>query len=132
LNVNKSKSDSLTSGFGFTMVEIIVSLALLGTALIAVFTALRTTATAAHHSRMLTRSVLLAESLLADTLNSENLTFKTTTGKNEVFQWEIKVAPTTKENLAAISVKIKWLEQQRKQQYQLLTLLQMKTRFEGK
>jgi len=114
------------------MVEIIVSLALLGTTLIAIFGALRTTSNAAHHCRMLSRSVLLAESLLADTLNSQDLAFKSSAGKNGLFRWEIKIAQTPQENLGALCVKIKWMEQQRKQQYRLFSLVRMKTRFEGK
>lgn len=116
----------------FTLVEVIVALGILAVAFLAVFTALRTCADAAHHAQMLTESVLLAETLLTQTALAQNLAFQTTTGSQGPFTWQVQVLQTPVENLALIAVKIEWTQQQRKQQYDLVSLLRIKPAFQGK
>jgi general secretion pathway protein I len=115
----------------FTMVEVIVALAILGVTLIALFGAMRTCAAAAHHNRMLTGAVLLAESLLTETLLAENPTFQTTRGRKGLYQWQVQVAPTPVENLAAVKVTIQWARQPHPQSYELVGLLHVKASLEG-
>lgn len=112
---------------GFTMMEVVVALVILSTTIIAVFGAMQTCATAAHHTRMLTRSVLLAESLLVETRLSGNTAFETREGKEERYNWKVQIVPTPVESLGAIHVCVEWREQQRQQQYELLSLVQMKS-----
>ena len=109
------------------MVEIVVALTLLSITVIAVFGALRMCARAAYHSRMLTKSVMLAESLLTETKMSGNTVFETTQGQDGSYYWKIQVAPTLVESLGAVVVQVQWQEQQRPQQYELFSLIQMKT-----
>jgi hypothetical protein len=109
------------------MIEIIVALTILSVTIVAVFGSMRMCATAAHHTRMLTESVLLAESLLAETKVSQNAVYETREGQKDLYQWKVQVAPTPVENLGAIHVQVQWLEQQRPQQYELFSLVQMKT-----
>lgn len=112
---------------GFTLVEVVVAIALLGTTTIAVFCAMRSCSTASYHSRMLTKSVLLAESLLVEARLDENAVFQTKQGQEDVFKWRVKIAPTSVEDLGAIHVLVEWWEQQRHQQYELFSLVQMKS-----
>lgn len=112
---------------GFTMLEIVVALVILSTTIIAVFGAMRTCARAAHHTRMLTQSVLLAESLLVETRLSENTAFKTREGQEDRYNWKVQIIPTPVESLGAIHVCVEWREQQRQQQYELFSLVQMKS-----
>jgi len=112
---------------GFTMMEIIVALVILSTTVIAVFGAMQTCARAAQHTRMLTQSVLLAESLLVETRLSENTTFETREGHEDRYDWQVQIVPTPVESLGAICVCVKWREQQRLQQYELISLVQMKS-----
>lgn len=114
------------------MVEVIVALAVLGTSIIAVFGAMSTCSMAAHHTRMLTKSVLLAESLLAEARLTENAVFETKEGREGSYRWQVRIAPTPVENLAAIHVQVKWQEQRRQQQYELFSLIHMKPLIEGK
>lgn len=114
------------------MVEVIVAIALLSTTTIAVFCAMRTCSTAAHHTRMLTRSVLLAESLLVEARLAENTVFETKEGQEDLYRWKVQIASTPIENLGAIHVHVKWQEQQRQQQYELFSLVQMKSFTERK
>jgi len=109
------------------MVEIVVALAILSVTIVAVFGAMRTCATAAHHTRMLTKSVLLAESLLAETRMSENTVYETREGRENLYQWKVQIAPTPVESLGAVHVQVQWQEQQRQQQYELFSLVQMKS-----
>jgi hypothetical protein len=114
------------------MVEVVVALAILSTTIIAVFGAMRTCATAAHHNRMLTRSVLLAETLLVEVRLSEIAVFETKEGREDSYQWQVRIVPTPIENLGAIHVQVRWQEQQREQQYELFSLVQMKSFMERK
>lgn len=122
---NKTRSDS--GAAAFTMVEIVVALTILSVTMVAVFGSLRMCATAAHHNRMLTKSVLLAERLLTETMISDNTIYETREGSEDLYQWKIQIAPTPVENLGAVHVQVQWLEQQRLQQYELFSLVQMKT-----
>jgi len=117
---------------GFTMMEVVVALVILSTTIIAVFGAMRTCATAAHHTRMLTQSVLLAESLLVETRLSENTAFETREGQEDRYNWKVQIVPTPVESLGAINVCVGWQEQQRQQQYELFSLVQMKSFTERK
>jgi hypothetical protein len=109
------------------MVEIVVALTILSITIVAVFGAMRTCATAAHHTRMLTRSVLLAESLLVEARLSDNAVFETRQGQDDLYRWTIRIVPTPVESLGAIHVQVQWQEQLRPQQYELFSLVQMKS-----
>lgn len=109
------------------MVEIVVALTLLSVTVVAVFGALRTCTRAAYHSRMLTKSVMLAESLLTEAKISGNTAYETTEGRDGSYNWKVQVAPTPVESLGAVVVQVQWQEQQRPQQYELFSLIQMKS-----
>ena len=117
---------------GFTMVEVVVALAILSTTILAVFGAMRVCSTGAHHARMLTRSVLLAETLLAEAMLSERLVFETTRGQMDAYSWEVRTMATPVDNLGAIHVKVTWREQQREQQYELLSLVHKGPSMQGR
>ena len=114
------------------MVEVLVALTILATTLTAIFAAMRTCSTASHHTRMLTRAVFLAESLMTQSRLSQDISFKTTQGKQDPFGWLVQIAPTPVENLGAIHVQVKWHEQNRKQYYDLVSLTHIKIKIEGK
>jgi len=117
---------------GFTMVEIIVALAILSTSMLAVFGTLRMCTTAGSSSQRLTESVLLAEELLAQTTLNNKITYQTTRGSEGQFSWQIQTAPTGMDNLAAVCVKVQWLNQQKPQEYQLYSLMHIPVLMEGK
>lgn len=129
---NQCKARSKKTTLGFTMVEVIVAIAILSTGIIAVFGAMRICSTAAHHTRMLTKSVLLAEALLVEVRLSENAVFETKEGREGSYWWKVRIVPTPAENLGAIHVQVRWQEQQREQQYELFSLVQMKSFMERK
>ncbi len=118
--------------YGFTMVEIIVALAILSTSMLAVFGTLRMCTTANSGSQRLTESVLLAEKLLAEATLNNKITYHTTKGSEGHFSWQIQTAPTGMDNLAAVSIKIQWLDQQKPQEYQLYSLMHIPALMEGK
>ena len=117
---------------GFTMVEVIVALAILSTSMLAVFGTLRMCTTANSSSQRLTESVLLAERLLAETTLKDSITFHTTKGYKDRFSWQIQTAPTRMDNLAAVYVTVQWIEQQKPQEYQLYLLMHIPVLMEGK
>lgn len=116
---------------GFTMVEVIVAMTLMGTTMTAIFVVLRMCSSVSNHTRMLTGSVLLAENLYTEIRLNENTAFETKEGQEDLYSWETKIAPTTLDNLGALHILVKWKEQQRQQQYELFSLIQMKS-FTGK
>ena len=95
--------------------------------MIAVFGAMRSCAAAAHHSRLLMQSVLLAERLLVETKLQENLAFERRKGQNERFSWQVHIVPTPIETLGAIHVRVNWPEQGREQQYELFSFVHMRS-----
>jgi Tfp pilus assembly protein PilV len=109
------------------MIEVVVALALLATSVMAVFGALRTCAGAAYHARMLTQSVLLAERLLVSAKDRETPAFETTQGQQEPFAWTVQTVQTPVDDLAAVCVRVRWQEQQREQEFELRSLVQMKS-----
>ena len=116
----------------FTMVEVIVALVILSTSLIAVFGAMRTCSGAAHHTRMLSKSVLLAESLLTEVKLNKNPVFETKKGQEDLYRWQVQIASTPVENLGAVCVQVKWQEKQRQQQYELFSLVHIESFIKGK
>ena len=110
---------------GFTLVEVIVSLCILGFSMVAVFATLNTCAIAAHHTRMLTQAVLLAESRLVETRISDIRAYDTQTGQQDPFSWQVKILPTPIEGLGAIRVRVTWREQERPRHYELRSLVRM-------
>lgn len=117
---------------GFTMVEIIVTLAILSTSMLAVFGVLRMCTYANTASQRLTESVFLAEKLLAETTLNDKIIHHTAKGSQGQFTWQIQTAATGMDNLAAVCVTVEWLEQQKPQQYQLYSLVHIPTLMEGK
>ena len=98
---------------------------------LAIFTALRAGHSAAVQSRTLTEAILLAETLLTETITTDNLEFKTTTGTRDRLQYRIQIAPTPSDNLAAIHIRISWPFNERRRHYELLTLRCIEPVFEG-
>jgi type II secretory pathway pseudopilin PulG len=111
----------------FTLAEVIVAVAVLGISVVAVFGAMRTCSKATHHGKLLNRAVVLAEAQLANVRVSDNPTFGTTEGQSDRFKWQVQLVSTEIEALAAVRVTVTWQEEQRSQQYELLSLLKMKT-----
>lgn len=117
---------------GFTMVEILVALAILSTSMLAVFGVLRMCVTANSGSQRLTEAVLLAESLMAETTLDTITTYQTVNGSKGLFSWQVQTAPTGMDNLAAVCVKVQWLDQQKPQEYRLCSLMHIPALMEGK
>ncbi len=115
----------------FTMIEVIVSLAIMATALLAIFTAMRSSASAAIQAGTLAKATLLAETLLTETLTKDDLDFNTTHGKRDRFQWKIQIATTPIDNLAAVNIKISWPFANGSRNYELLTLRCIEPKFQG-
>jgi hypothetical protein len=109
------------------MAESIVALAILSTALIALFGVLRQCAMAATQSRMLTKAVLLAESRLGEAKLDSNPSFGTTKGENDEFKWQTAIKQTDIDSLAAVEVIVSWIQQQQQKSYRLISMMKMKS-----
>jgi prepilin-type N-terminal cleavage/methylation domain-containing protein len=117
---------------GFTMVEVIVAMAVLSTSMLAVFGVLRMCVSADSTCQRLTESVFLAEKLLAETAFNDKITYRTTMGSSGQFSWQIQTAPTGMVNLAAVSIQVQWFEQQKPREYRLYSLMHIPALMEGK
>ena len=109
------------------MLEAIVALSVLSISLLAIFGAMKASANAAHHSRMQTRAFLLAESKMVEARLTRQSSYGITEGQHGRFRWEVSIEPTTVEDLCAVTVRIKWMEQGREQAYELISFIQMKS-----
>jgi len=117
---------------GFTLIEVLVSMAILSTSLLAVFGVFRQCSTASVTSQRLTDSAFLAEKLLIETSLEKNISFQTKEGQEGPLSWDVKTSPTQIENLAMIEVNIKWLQQMTQKNYTLRSLLAIQPQYEGK
>ena len=109
----------------FTLVEVIVAMALLAFTITAAMGALGRCAVASNHARRLSQAVLLAERLLNETRLTPQTNYATHQGDEDTYQWTVSLDPTPIENLGAVHVLVLWQEQQRPQQYELLSLINM-------
>jgi prepilin-type N-terminal cleavage/methylation domain-containing protein len=125
MDVDRDRTTTRTTAF--TIVEVIVAMALLGIGMVAVFGTLRTCAEAAHHARMLMHAVYLAERLLVEAGLEESPAYGTVKGQEERYVWNVRTAPTSVEDLGVICVRVNWPEQGRTQQYELLSFRYMKS-----
>lgn len=112
---------------GFSMLETIVALSVMSISLLAIFGAMRASANAAYHSRMQTKAILLAESKMVEAKLTRQSTYGITKGQHDRFRWEVSIEPTTIESLGAVTARIKWMEQEREQAYELISFIQMKS-----
>ncbi|KKL90659.1 hypothetical protein LCGC14_1902470 [marine sediment metagenome] len=113
----------------FSILEVIVAMVILGVGMIAILAAMRSSANASHHSRMQTRAVLIAETQLVNTRLTDLTSYMTTQGqsKDGRFNWQVQIAPTSKENLGRVQVTVNWQEGHRKNNYDLISFAQMKS-----
>jgi len=115
----------------FTLIEIIVSITILSTSLLAVFGVFRMCSSASVTSQRLTESVLLAEKLLVETTLEKNIRFQTKSGKEGFYDWQIKTSPSEIESLAVIEVTVIWHQQMNEKEYTLKSLLHIPPQYEG-
>lgn len=124
--------DCCRNSSGFTIVEVVVAIAVLSTSMLAVFGTLRICASANNTSQRLTESMLLAEKLLAEISLDDRIIYRTIKGDEGLFHWQVKTVPTGLDNLAAISVMVEWLDQQKTKKYQCYSLIHIPASIEGK
>lgn len=107
---------------GFTMLEVVVALAVMSISVLAVFGVMRACSLASGQSTFLTESALLAERLVTETSLKKPVVYQTTQGTEGRLHWTIKVAPTGMDNLASLSVKVS-PQQQPQRYFELLSLI---------
>lgn len=110
---------------GFTLVEVIVAMALLSISLMATFAVLHRCANAAHHAHCLSEAALMAERLMNEVRLGDRAQYHQLSGQESHYTWQVQVAPTPLDNLGAVCITIEWLEQNRAQQFELLSLIKM-------
>jgi prepilin-type N-terminal cleavage/methylation domain-containing protein len=111
---------------GFTLIEVVVAMALLGFSLMATFAVLNRCAVGSFHAKRMSQAMLVAERILNEIRLGDRRAFVVTEGTEESFIWQSAIRSTEFENLGAVSVVVSWTEQNRKQAYQLLSFVQMK------
>jgi type II secretion system protein I len=134
---SKPKSRSSLQPTGFTLIEVIVAMAVMATSMLAIFGVLGMCAAADSRCKELTKAVLLAERLLAEkrlveTVYQNTAAYQTKKGTDGRFDWQIETAPAGKDHLAAVSVEIRWRNQNKLQCYHLCSLIQIRSTLTGK
>jgi len=109
----------------FTLVEVVVAMALLGFSMMATFAVLNRCSVAAHHAGCVSASVLMAERLINEVRMGSRSTYESTSGREGDYAWQVDVMPTPLDNLGAVCVTVQWREQGRAQSYELVSLSKM-------
>ncbi|MCK5600270.1 prepilin-type N-terminal cleavage/methylation domain-containing protein [Candidatus Pacearchaeota archaeon] len=107
---------------GFTMLEVVVALAVMSISVLGVFGVMRACSFASGQSTFLTESTLLAERLVTETSHKKPVVYQTTQGTTGWLHWTITVTPTGRDNLASLSVKVS-PQQQPQRYFELLSLI---------
>lgn len=110
---------------GFSLLESMIALAIMSISLFAIFTTLRSAASAIHTKNIEARALLLAETKLNETKIGKLTSFETNSGKMDRFTWEVKISPTYNESLGLIKSSVSWMEKNIEYKARLNTFVKM-------
>ena len=98
---------------GFTLLEVMVALAIISTSLVVLLSSQNANITRSHYADCLARAAMLAQKVVSEG-DVNSLIDGSSEGKEEsgniVFRWEKTVAPSMVEGLKKLSVLISWGE----------------------
>ena len=100
-----------------------MALGIMASSLLATLGVVRKCARVSYHNQQLSGSVHLAERLLGELRVNPPTALEEREGEEENYTWEMTIAETPVEGLAAVLVTVKWREQNREQDYELVTLV---------
>ncbi len=92
----------------------------------AIFGTLSVSSTMAHHTRMLSKAVFLAERVLTEAKLTEITDYDTKPGQEGSFNWIIQVTRTPVDGLGAITVKVTWQEKGQAKHFSLRSLVRVR------
>lgn len=96
---------------GFTLIEVMVAIAIISISLIVLLYAQNANITRSYHARCLTDAALLAQKILSENTSSK-VELGSWEGKEEHDQvtlyWEKKVEPSIVEGMRKVTIKISW------------------------
>ena len=110
---------------GFSILESIIALTIMAISFVAIFSTIRTAASAIHHKNIETQALLLAETNLSETKLGKLTNFNSTSGKSGRFTWQIDILTTESETLGLIKSQVIWFEKNTENKVSLKTFVQM-------
>ena len=108
--------------YGFTVVEAMVAMTVLGVGLVAVFGSLRIANSLAGQIRQQEAAQLLAERRMTTLLARPIEQMGIQTGQEGIFTWNEEVRPSRNPDVAEVVVTASWMHQGRPLRFQLLSL----------
>lgn len=116
---------------GFTLIEVLVALAILGLSSVVLFGVFRQALSQEHKDAMSMRARILAQSLLNDTLGSSNVSIGMRSGQaNDSLHWTIALTPYRETDQAAslftvdkATIAVSWETSDGPRRYSLATLI---------
>ena len=112
---------------GFTLLEVMVALAVIGVALVAVLRSLAMSVNASNESRNISVATFLAKGLMAEIENRGFPDLEETSGdfKEEYpgFRWERNVSDTGMEDLVKVTARVIWQDGAHEKKVELVTLI---------
>jgi general secretion pathway protein I len=110
---------------GFTLLEVMVALAVLSVALVVVFSQQAASIAQGNEARIITKATLLAQERMAGLISTEDLTEGDEEGEVEdsipPFKWKQMVEESNIEGMKKITVLVLWKEGDRERDLRLVT-----------
>lgn len=104
----------------FTLIEVLITVAILSSAIIFVFRSFATALTSVKFSQDLTRACYLAEDKLWEinqySLNGNSLPEQ---GSEDKFRWEYEISPASEPNLEELKLNVYWKKNKKESDYSL-------------
>ena len=110
---------------GFSILESIIALTIMSVSFVAIFSTIRSAASAIHYKNIETQALILAETNLSETKLGKLTNFQTTSGKSGRFTWQVEILTTDIETLGLIKSQVVWLEKNTENKVSLKTFVQM-------
>ena len=110
---------------GFTLLEVMVAMAILATALMVVFSHQATSMNLGNEARVLIKATLLAQEKMAELLAQGQLDMGTDTGEVEdgtpALKWKTSVEDSEQEGLMRVTVLVTWKARSKERDLEIAT-----------
>jgi general secretion pathway protein I len=110
---------------GFTLLEVMVALAVLSVVLVVVFSQQAASIARGNEARIITKATLLAQERMAGLISEEDLTEGDEEGEVEdsipPFQWKQQVEESSVEGMKKVTVLVQWKEGEKERDVRFVT-----------
>jgi len=110
---------------GFTLLEVMIAMAILALSLVVIFSHQATSIDLGNEARIVTKATFLAQEKMVELIAQESLEVERSADEVKegwpVFKWETEVDESDQEGLKKVSVLLKWKEGGRERDLRIVT-----------